>query len=364
MPVSVCADDAHRVEGLPFVRDFVRMCTDGYDMGWHERNGGNASYRLRAEEREAVLECLGLRARSIGFAPAVAGADDAAAEGLFGPWQPLSVDAPGLEGEWLLITATGSYMRNVAREPEQALGIVEIGGPLGPGNVTGTADGVAGTEKSASESAAAAADVDGGPGADSVVSCPSPTLSSGERSAEADAPVSFRVIWGFEDGGRPTSELSAHVLIHEVKKAASNGASRVLYHCHPTPIVALAHVLPHDARTVTRLLWKMMTECVMVFPEGIGVVPCEVPGSMELARQTAEQVRTHNAVMWAQHGLLATGETCDAAFGLLHVIVKSAEIYQTACIMAGGAQNARFIPDEELPRLAAGLGVTLNPDYC
>ena len=37
-----------------FVKGFIRMATDGYNMGWHERNGGNLSYRriLRRENGE------------------------------------------------------------------------------------------------------------------------------------------------------------------------------------------------------------------------------------------------------------------------------------------------------------------------
>ena len=32
-----------------FVQGFIKMADDGYKQGWHERNGGNLSYRLKAE---------------------------------------------------------------------------------------------------------------------------------------------------------------------------------------------------------------------------------------------------------------------------------------------------------------------------
>ena len=35
------------VEQQGFVKGFVRLCNDGWEQGWHERNGGNATYRLR-----------------------------------------------------------------------------------------------------------------------------------------------------------------------------------------------------------------------------------------------------------------------------------------------------------------------------
>ena len=33
-----------------FVRGFVKMADDGFQQGWHERNGGNLSYRLHTGE--------------------------------------------------------------------------------------------------------------------------------------------------------------------------------------------------------------------------------------------------------------------------------------------------------------------------
>ena len=79
---------------------------------------------------------------------------------------------------------------------------------------------------------------------------------------------------------------------------------------------------------------------------------------------TASAVREHDVVIWAQHGLLATGESFDAAFGLIHVVVKAAQIFESACIMAGGPAAVAGISDDELARIANGLGVSLNPAYC
>ena len=44
-----------RVLDAEFVKDFMRMAGDGWDQGWHERNGGNLSYRLNPEEADSVL---------------------------------------------------------------------------------------------------------------------------------------------------------------------------------------------------------------------------------------------------------------------------------------------------------------------
>ena len=43
-----------------FVQGFIRMCNDGWEQGWHERNGGNLTYRIKKEEVEegpAIIRC-------------------------------------------------------------------------------------------------------------------------------------------------------------------------------------------------------------------------------------------------------------------------------------------------------------------
>ena len=37
------------------LEDYIRMCYDGFLQGWHERNGGNLTYRMKKEEAE---ECI------------------------------------------------------------------------------------------------------------------------------------------------------------------------------------------------------------------------------------------------------------------------------------------------------------------
>ena len=41
-----------------FVQEFIRMANDGWEQGWHERNGGNLSYRVKPEEVELILSLI------------------------------------------------------------------------------------------------------------------------------------------------------------------------------------------------------------------------------------------------------------------------------------------------------------------
>lgn len=90
----------------PFVRGFMRMADDGWQMGWHERNGGNLSYRIKAEEIDSVRD--GLRPDGV--------------------WQPIGTSVPGLAGEYFLVTGSGKYFRNVMHDPEDSIGIIEVDG--------------------------------------------------------------------------------------------------------------------------------------------------------------------------------------------------------------------------------------------
>lgn len=78
---------------------------------------------------------------------------------------------------------------------------------------------------------------------------------------------------------------------HSIKKDLTNGQNHVIYHAHPTNIIALTFVLPLNDKEFTRELWEMATEDPVIFPEGIGVVPWMVPGGSEIAKATSELMK-------------------------------------------------------------------------
>lgn len=136
----------------------------------------------------------------------------------------------------------------------------------------------------------------------------------------------YQIQWGLVNGGRPTSELPSHLMNHEVKKKASGGKHRVIYHAHTTNVIALTFVLPLEDEVFTRELWEMATECPVVFPSGIGVVGWMVPGGRDIAVATSELMKKYDVAIWAHHGMFASGEDFDLTFGLMHTVEKSAEI--------------------------------------
>ena len=220
-----------------------------------------------------------------------------------GEWKDIGTSVPELGGEFFLITGSGKFFRNIILMPEDTLGIVEVD-------------------------------------------------ESGSR---------YRLVWGFINGARPTSELITHLMNHQIKKRISEDRFRVVYHAHPSNIIALSFILPLEDEVFTRELWGIMTECPIVFPRGIGIVPWLVPGSVELGEATAELMDKYDAAVWAHHGMFATGEDFDHTFGLMHTVEKSAGILLKQ--MSSGRDKLSEISPDQFRRLAGRYGLTLDERF-
>ena len=182
---------------------------------------------------------------------------------------PLDFAAPeNVRNKFFLVTGTGKYFKNVTKDPANNLGLVKI-----------SKDGKEAT-----------------------------------------------LIWGFEDGGKFTSEFPSHLLSHAARLKV-NPKNRVIMHTHPTYTICMGACLPTDDVEFTRQLWKTNTEAVVVFPEGIGVLPCMVCGTVEIGLATAEKMKKHRIVSWTNHGIYGAGNDIDEAFGLIETVEKTAQIY-------------------------------------
>lgn len=166
----------------------------------------------------------------------------------------------------------------------------------------------------------------------------------------------YHILWGLTNGGLPTSELAAHFQSHITRMTASQNKDRVIMHCHATNLIALSYVLELDNACFTRHLWEMSTECLVVFPDGIGIVPWTVPGTDEIGTDTAEQMRNHSLVLWPFHGIFGSGPTLDDTFGLIDTAEKSAEVLVKVLSMGGKKQT---INTEQL--IALGKRFEVSP---
>ena len=106
-----------------------------------------------------------------------------------------------------------------------------------------------------------------------------------------------------------------------------NPKNRVVMHCHPVNLLAMTFIHSLDDREFTRSLWRTCTECMVVFPDGIGVLPWMLCGTPEIGIATAEKMKDFRLVVWAQHGIYGAGADLDETFGLIETAEKGAEIY-------------------------------------
>lgn len=213
---------------------------------------------------------------------------------------PLGFDASPMHGRYILVTGTGKYFKNVISDPEKNLGIVRIA----------------------------------------------------ENGTDAE------LLWGFSDGGRFTSEFPAHLMSH-ITRLEQDPEHRVVIHTHPTNTVALTHIHPLSDKAFTRTIWGTCTECIVVFPEGIGVLPWMICGNNEIGEKTAQKMKQFRLVIWAQHGIYGTGRDYDEAFGLIETVEKGAELY----MKYASFPILNRITDQQLDALAQAFHLSYRKDF-
>ncbi|MDL0437346.1 MULTISPECIES: rhamnulose-1-phosphate aldolase [unclassified Niallia] len=212
---------------------------------------------------------------------------------------PIPTSVEELEGKFFIVTGSGKYFKNAKEDPCNTFGIIKVG----------------------------------------------------ERGQSID------LLWGLEDGTLPTSELPAHFKSH-TERLKVDSEHRVIMHNHATNIIAMTFTHELDEAMFTKTLWQMCTECIVVFPDGIGIVPWMIPGTAEIGLQTAQKMKEHRLVIWPHHGIFGAGTTIDETFGLIETAEKAAQIYTA---IGDPARIKQTITDRELADLAKAFHVTPRP---
>ena len=166
------------------------------------------------------------------------------------------------------------------------------------------------------------------------------------------------LLWGFIDGGRFTSEFPAHMMSH-AERLSIDPQNRVVMHCHLANLLAMTYVHSLDEEAFTRTLWQMCTECIVVFPDGVNVLPWMLCDTNEIGLATAEKVRTARLVVWAQHGIYGAGKDLDETFGLIETAEKAAEVYMKIAHLP----LLNTITDEQMHLLEQRFGVKARDGY-
>lgn len=129
---------------------------------------------------------------------------------------------------------------------------------------------------------------------------------------------------------KPTSELSSHLAMHNLNVKRGNGYKAAL-HTHPIDLIAMTHnpeFMKKDK--LTYLLWSMIPETRAFCPKGLGIIPYQMPSTMQLAEATIKELEDYDVVLWEKHGVCAVSTDIMEAFDMVDTLSKSAQIYLTA----------------------------------
>lgn len=222
-----------------------------WHKGWAERNAGNMSVNVTNKVEPGIIEEKGVHNK-------------------------LEPAYPGLEGQYLLLSGSGTRMRDLARKPVQNTCLIHIG-------IKGN---------------------------------------------------SYVLYHGSNSSLMPTSELPTHLAIHE-KLLISGRKEKAVLHTHVNELIALTQIADYTTeQSINTLLWGMHPETIIFIPDGIGFVPYTLPGTLEIANKTLEALEKHKVIIWEKHGCLAVGEDLLECFDQIDILAKSANIFFT-CRNAG-----------------------------
>ncbi len=243
------SNDIFKKTELEFVmNDIAEIAHYLWNRGWAERNAGNFSMDVTGFFNEKEREHFSLY-----------------------PFFPLTIAYPSLAHKLLLISGTGTRMRDVAKNPSEYICYVYI-------NDSGSAFHIIGTT----------------PGENTV---------------------------------KPTSELATHLAIQQML-VQRNSSEKVVLHAHVTELIALTQLSAFKTEmAINSLLWGMHPETILFVPDGVGFIPYTLPGTDHIAMATIRGLGKHKAIVWEKHGCMAIGNTLADAFDTLDILAKSAKIY-------------------------------------
>ncbi len=209
----------------------------------------------------------------------------------------LPAKVPALAGGWLVITGTGRRLRDVARLPGQTLCVLRF-------------------------------------------------LPGGEQAE----------LFAADPAMRPTIEFNSHIAVHNYHVALSRLDFHAVVHAQPLSITYLSHRPEYgDTKSMTLRLIRWEPETICVFPEGIGVVPFQVPGSHAQMEGTLELMKTHRLVIWQCHGTVSRSDASILKAGDLVEYAETAARFEVLNLQTGKTSGG--LSDEQLRKVCREHGV-------
>jgi rhamnulose-1-phosphate aldolase len=252
----------------------------------------------------AQIGDTGLRMAQIDAAEGAAGnisvyvADELRPDGRFDTSSEIDLPAtvPSLAGGWVVVTGTGRRLRDAASSPETAVCLLRI-------------------------------------------------LEGGRRA----------VLYG-TDGVRPTSELNTHLAVHDDHAARRGVRLHGIVHAQPIHLTYLSHLPSYqETRAFNRRLLRWQPETIVEFPEGIGVLPFQAPGSADQMGISAPALARYRAIVWSRHGIVTRSDKGAGKAGDLVEYAEAAARYEYLNLAAG--EPTAGLSDEEMRLICERLQI-------
>ena len=130
----------------------------------------------------------------------------------------------------------------------------------------------------------------------------------------------YEVLAGSEE---VTSEFPTHLMV-QAKFLEWKMDKKAIVHTHPQNLIALMN-LPNFPKYLKMML-TIHPEIPIFFPEGVGIVEYEKPGSLILGIKTAEKLKEKSVVLWEKHGIVVSGKNVSEASDRVEILEKAAGI--------------------------------------
>jgi rhamnulose-1-phosphate aldolase len=208
----------------------------------------------------------------------------------------LPVETPHLAGGWVVVTAAGRRLRDIAHAPERALCLLNI-------------------------------------------------ADDGQQAELYAAPDM-----------RPTSELNTHLAVHNDHVGRRDLAFHAVLHAQPIHLAFLSHIERYqDHEYFNRRILRWQPETIVEFPEGIGMLPFEIPGTLDQTALTTPALARYRGIVWASHGIVTRSDASVWKASDLVEYAEAAARYEYLNLAAGEPTGG--ISEEAMRAICERMGI-------
>jgi rhamnulose-1-phosphate aldolase len=155
---------------------------------------------------------------------------------------------------------------------------------------------------------------------------------------------------------RLTSEFNSHLGVHYDQVCRDGVKYHAVVHAQPRRLTYLSHVAEYQNEGyLNRQLLRWQPEAILNFPEGIGVVPFIVPSTDELMQANVIALRYQRVAIRCKHGLMARSSSSIMSAVDLVEYVETAAVYE--CLDLSLGQRAQGLADSEIRAIANAYSV-------